>query len=119
VKVLVDTSVWIAHFQRSDLRFQALLSDGSALIHSAVVGELACGNLTRRSRVLSDLRKLSAAAEADPEDTLFVIESRRLWGKGIGWTNAQLIASALLTGCSLWSHDKQLQKVAAGLGIAY
>jgi hypothetical protein len=119
VKVLVDTSVWIAHFQRSDLRFQALLSDGSALIHSAVVGELACGNLTRRSRVLSDLRKLSAAAEADPEDTLFVIESRRLWGKGIGWTDAQLIASALLTSCSLWSHDKQLQKVAAGLGIAY
>lgn len=119
MKVLVDTSVWIAHFQRGDPRFQALLSDGSVLIHPAVVGELACGNLARRARVLSDLRKLPAAAEADQEDILFVIESRRLWGKGIGWSDAQLIASALLTGCQLWTHDKRLHAVAAGLGIAY
>jgi hypothetical protein len=84
-----------------------------------VVGELACANLTRRARVLSDLEKLPAATEADREDTLFVIASRKLWGKGIGWTDAQLIASALLTDCKLWSHDKRLHAVAAALGIGH
>jgi predicted nucleic acid-binding protein len=119
MKVLVDTSVWIAHFRQSDSRLQAVLSSGAVLMHPAVVGELACGNLNRRGKLLADLLKLPAAAEADPEDIMFVIESRRLWGKGIGWTDAQLIASALLTGCALWTHDKQLRAVAGALGIAH
>jgi predicted nucleic acid-binding protein len=110
--------VWIAHFRRTDPRLQAFLADGEVFLHAAVIGELACGNLTRRAKVLSDLQRLPAAAEANREDTLFVIESRRLWGKGMGWTDAQLIASALLTGCALWTHDKQLHKVADSLGIA-
>jgi predicted nucleic acid-binding protein len=88
-------------------------------MHPAVVGEIACGNLTRRSKVLSDLQKLLFAALPGEDDTLFVIESRRLWGKGIGWTDAQLVASALLTGCALWTHDKQLHNVAVSLRIAY
>jgi predicted nucleic acid-binding protein len=88
-------------------------------MHPAVVGEIACGNLTRRNKVLSDLQELLLADLADKDDTLFVIESRRLWGKGIGWTDAQLVASALLTGCALWTHDKRLHDVAVSLRIAY
>jgi predicted nucleic acid-binding protein len=119
MKVLADTSVWVDHFRRSDSRLQGLLSDDKILIHPAVIGELACGNLTRRDNVLSDLQQLPAAAIAGREDAMFVIESRKLWGKGIGWTDAQLVASALLSGCELWTHDKQLQKIAAALSIAY
>jgi predicted nucleic acid-binding protein len=84
-----------------------------------VIGELACGNLARRNKVLSDLQKLPVASVADQEDALFVIESRRLWGKGIGWTDAQLVASALISGCKIWTRDKQLRSVAAALGIAH
>jgi len=119
MKVLVDTSVWIEHFRRSDPRLQALLSDGQVFMHPAVVGELACENLTRREKVLSNLQKLPPASVADREDALFVVESRRLYGKGIGWGDAQLVASALLTGCKLWTHDKRLHRVAASLRIAY
>jgi hypothetical protein len=50
---------------------------------------------------------------------MFVIESRNLSGKGIGWTDAQLVASALISGCKLWSHDKRLREVASELGIAH
>jgi hypothetical protein len=56
---------------------------------------------------------------ADAEETMFVIESRNLWGKGIGWSDAQLVASALISGCKLLTHDKQLREVASALGIAY
>jgi predicted nucleic acid-binding protein len=117
--VLVDTSVWIAHFRRSDPRLNALLHDGAVVMHPSVVGEIACGNLTGRNKVLSDLQKLPPAAVADKDDILFVIESRRLWGKGIGWTDAQLVASALLTACALWTLDKKLHAVAAALRIAH
>jgi predicted nucleic acid-binding protein len=119
VITLVDTSVWIAHFRRSDPRLLTLLSEGEVFMHPAVIGELACGNLTRRDTVLSDFRTLPCAAVADQQEVLFVIESRRLWGKGIGWVDAQLLASALLTGCKFWTQDKRLHKVAAEFHIAY
>jgi predicted nucleic acid-binding protein len=119
VKVLADTSIWIAHFRRSDPRLRGLLHNSEVFMHPAVVGELACGNLTGRNKVLSDLQKLPPASVADLDDTLFVIESRRLWDKGIGWIDAQLVASALLTGCALWTHDKKLHSVAVALRIAY
>src|ERR1700679_2632375 len=65
VTVLVDTSVWIAHFRLSDPRLQALLSDGELLMHPAVIGELACGNLKCREEVLADLQQLPFSAAAD------------------------------------------------------
>jgi len=118
VRILADTSVWIAHFRRREPRLQLLLSEGGILMHPAVIGELACGNLARRQQVLSDLQRLPTAATADRADAMFVIESRKLWGKGIGWIDTQLISSALLSGCVLWTYDKHLHKVAATLGIA-
>ena len=33
---------------------------------------------------------------------MFVVDSRTLWGKGIGWSDAQLVASALISGSALW-----------------
>ena len=118
--ILVDTSVWINHLHRRDPRLQALLENREALIHPAVVGELACGNLPHRAEILAYLRSLPQTPSiADADETLFVIESRKLSGKGIGWTDAQLVASALISGCRLWSHDKQLQGVAIALGIDF
>jgi predicted nucleic acid-binding protein len=118
--ILVDTSVWIDHFRRSDPRLQALLDDGGVLMHPAVLGELACATLRARSRTLSYLQSLPLAPSiADDEETMFVIESRGLWGKGIGWTDAQLVASALISECRLWTHDGQLRNVAAALRIVY
>ena len=118
--ILVDTSVWIDHFRRNDPRLLSLLDDRGVLTHPAVVGELACGPLPLRSGTLAYLQSLPQTSSiADAEETIFVIESRNLWGKGIGWTDAQLVASALISGCKLWSHDKQLHQVAIALRIAY
>jgi len=115
--VLADTSVWVDHFRRTNPRLEKLLADGNLLIHPAVIGELACRTLSRRQEVLTHLRRLPAALLTSPDETLFVVESRRLWGKGIGWTDAQMIASALLSDCTLWTLDKRLDAVASALGI--
>jgi predicted nucleic acid-binding protein len=118
--ILIDTSVWINHFQRSEPRLLALLDNRGVLMHPVVIGELCCGTLRNRAHAISYMQSLPLAASiADSEETMFVIESRDLWGKGIGWSDAQLVASALISGCKLWTHDKQLHSVAASLHIAY
>jgi hypothetical protein len=117
---LVDTSVWIDHFRRSDPGLKTLLDEEAVMTHPAVIGELVCGTLPARSRTLIDLQSLPPVPSiADAEETMFIIESRKLRGKGIGWTDAQLVASATISGCKLWTHDKRLQAVATSLHIAH
>jgi hypothetical protein len=118
--ILVDTSVWIDHFRRSNPRLQALVDDRALLIHPVVIGELACGTIRNRKETLLYLQAVPRIPSiADAEETMFVIESRNLSGKGIGWVDAQLIASALISGCRLWSNDRNLHAAAAALRIAY
>ena len=82
--ILVDTSVWIAHF-REGSKLAPLLSEGLVMVHPFVVGELACGNLKYRDRILSDLQALPPAVPATHEEALRLVKDRKLWGTGIGW----------------------------------
>ena len=81
-------------------------------MHSAVIGELACGRLQRRAALLLALGLLPRTAEAAPEEVLAFIEQHRLFGKGIGWTDAQLLASSALSGARIWTLDRALAKLA-------
>ena len=56
--ILVDTSVWIEHLRAGSPALSRLLEQGLVLAHPSVIGELACGNLQNRSRVLADLAAL-------------------------------------------------------------
>lgn len=115
--VLADTSVWIAHFRQGQPALAGLLSDGLVLMHPFVVGELALGNLKKRASVLSDLATLSVATRASDAEVMSLIENRRLWGRGLGWMDAHLIASALLSRCRLWTLDRRLATTASELGL--
>ena len=118
MNVLADTSVWIDHFRSADLRLAQLILEDRLLMHPVVIGELACGNLSRRDESLLAFQRMPVASVAEAAETLVVVESRKLWGKGIGWSDAQLVASALLSGCKLWTLDRNLSRVATTLGIA-
>ncbi|MFL5274624.1 MAG: type II toxin-antitoxin system VapC family toxin [Anaeromyxobacteraceae bacterium] len=115
---LVDTSVWVNHLRRGEPRLRALLEAGAVLTHAAVIGELACGNLTRRSEVLSSLSALPRATHASDDEALAVIERHRLHGRGIGWVDAHLLAAALLTKCALWTQDAALEAAARAAGVS-
>ena len=115
--ILVDTSVWIAHFRKGGSRLAELLSEALVLAHPFVVGELACGNLRNRARILSDLEALPCAVFATDEEVMRLIEDRKLWGLGIGWIDGHLLASALLSNCQLWSLDTRLVRAAAAAGV--
>jgi predicted nucleic acid-binding protein len=83
------------------------------------VGELACGNLKNRATILSLLEALPLAIEVEHEEVLTFIESHDLMGKGLGYIDVHLLASAVLTGLPLWTLDKKLEQVAAMLHCMY
>jgi predicted nucleic acid-binding protein len=115
--ILVDTSVWIQHFRVGSERLKALLLDEQVLCHPFVVGELACGTLQKRAEILALLKALPEVRLLDQEEVWSFLEARRLYGRGIGWVDAHLLASTMLTGCSLWTIDRPLRRAAAGLDV--
>lgn len=106
--VLVDTSIWIDHFQEQNKELISLLEQNLVLIHSAIVGELACGSLKKRMEIMEYLKLLPTSKEASSEEALEMIERRHLYGKGLNWIDVHLLASAALSNARLWTKDKRL-----------
>lgn len=117
--ILVDTSIWVDHLRAGDERLAALLNRSEVLGHPFVIGELALGNLRQRDTFLSDLLYLPQAVVASDEEVLRLINRETLFGRGIGYTDAHLLAAARLTAdTKLWTRDQTLNAVAAQLGLA-
>jgi predicted nucleic acid-binding protein len=116
--ILVDTSVWVEHLRRGLPRLATLLQEGKVLIHSWVIGELACGNLRNRADVLELLQGLPAAVVASDQEVLLMIEQHQLMGRGVGYIDAHLLASAKLSHCQLWTQDRRLAVLTEERGLA-
>jgi predicted nucleic acid-binding protein len=117
--VLVDTSVWVHHLRDGDPDLEQLLADGEVMCHPFIIGELACGNLKNRHEILALLQRLPLANQAKHEEVLELIKQNRLTGKGLGYIDVHLSASAVLTGVQMWTYDKKLNEANEGLGIRY
>ena len=118
--ILADTSTWIDHFRTGNPTLIELLNTSQVLVHPFVIGELACGNLKNRKTILSLLHDLPISSIASDEETLFFIDRHRLMGRGIGYIDAHLLASASLTGTvRLWTFDKRLDAIATEMKLAF
>jgi len=117
--ILVDTSVWVAHLREGNSGLEMLLNDSEVVCHPFIIGELACGNLRNRSEILSLLQTLPVAIQAEHEEVMQFIEDYRLMGKGLGYVDIHLLASALLTRDPLWTLDKKLNEVSSKLGLEF
>jgi hypothetical protein len=115
--VLVDTSVWIDHLRRGNDDLAERLERGEVFTHPFVIGELACGNLYQRNRVLNLLADLPAAPVAEHEEVMGFIDAHTLQGIGLGWIDAHLLASAALARSSLWTLDRRLAAAADKIGL--
>ena len=83
-----------------------------------MVAELACGSLPARQETLTYLDNLIALRPVRLADVRIMIEARGLASRGIGLTDAHLIASCLATpGTRIWTVDAALGKVAESLGL--
>lgn len=118
--ILVDTSVWVRHLNSEVRALSALLDAGEVSSHPFILGEIALGNLRRRDALLNDLRLLHQAAIATHDEVLDLIERQKLFGRGIGFVDAHLLAAARLSeGMRLWTFDKKLSAAATQLDIAF
>ena len=118
--ILVDTSVWADHLRAGDAALAALLNAGSVLGHPFVVGELALGHLRRRQEVLDLLTNLPRSFVASDAEVLHFIDANAIFGRGVGYIDAHLLAATRLTaGARLWTRDKRLHGVAAALNLAH
>ena len=118
--ILVDTSVWVDHLRSGEPRLQSLLQNSQILAHPFVVGELALGQIKQRKILLHDLRLLPQATISQDDEVLHFISQHSLFGLGIGYIDAHLLASVLLTpGTQLWTRDKRLLTVAERLSLAF
>ena len=116
--ILVDTSVWIDHLREGIPALAAALDQDTVFTHPLVVGELACGNLRNRAELFALLGRLPEAPLASDAEALELIERRMLMGRGIGYIDVHLLASAALThGARIWTRDRRLASVALELGL--
>ena len=117
--ILVDTSIWVAHFRDGTSGLEILLNDGEVMIHPFVIGELACGNIKNRKEIFSLLKTLTMAVQAEHDEVLQFIEQNKIMGRGVGYIDVHLLASAVLSDAPIWTLDKRLAAVADRMKIKY
>lgn len=117
--ILVDTSVWINFLRNGDKYLEDILNRGLCFCHPFIIGELACGHLSNRQKILSLLNELPSATVVEHDEALHFIDRHKLMGKGLGYIDIHLLASAMLTGVKLWTLDKNLVKMAEQLYLHY
>lgn len=119
--VLVDTSVWVDHFQHRNGALVNLLNADLALMHPMVQGELACGTPPApRVQTLRDLGLLQQSQQASVRETMDFIEREKLYGLGCGLVDLVLLASTIITpNAELWTLDKRLASLCGRFGVMH
>lgn len=118
--ILADTSVWADHLRSPIPEFVELLNYRRILGHVCVRGELSLGSLAARADRLRLLDELPQAGIVDHAHVFDMIEHRGWWSRGIGYVDAQLLASTLIMpSTKLWSRDKALAKLANECGVGF
>lgn len=118
--VLVDTSVWVNHFQRHNYMLAHLLTLDLVMMHPLIVGEIACGTPPDRKHTLINLDRLQPTQCASIREAMNFIEREQLFGLGCGLIGLLLLVSTILTpGVKLWTFDKRLQALTKRFGVMY
>ena len=117
--VVGDTNIWVFHWRHPNRLLTDMVADGEIWTHPIVIGELSMGTLRNREQTLWDLTRLGRPPLATDAETRQMVEARRLWGRGIGWNDAKILASVVIGGCLLWTRDIRLDEIAEELKVAW
>jgi predicted nucleic acid-binding protein len=120
--VLVDTSVWIRFLSNREpyaADLNELLSRDEVSGHDFVYGELLIGDKGGRRELLAHYDHMDHAPVVPHAEVVAFVRDRKLNGRGIGWIDAHLLASALVGRLTLWTVDSPLATVAKELRVAH
>jgi predicted nucleic acid-binding protein len=120
--VLADTSVWI-HFlaNRSPYatHLDRLLALDEVAGHDLVYGELLIGDRGGRMKLLGAYQHIHQTSTIPHDEVVEFVRAKRLHGRGIGWIDVHLLASAVAGRVRLWTADSRLSALAGELGVDY
>ena len=120
MNVLVDSSVWVGHFKQRNEHLVALLEADSIVCHPHIVAEMACGTPPSRKAIISLLSELENAPMAAQDELLALLDARKLYGRGCGFVDLSLLASALVSKRTLiWTLDKRFEQLAIEVNRAF
>jgi predicted nucleic acid-binding protein len=118
--ILADTSIWVEYLRGRLPEMEGSLNAGQIVMHPFIVAELSLGSLNNRAKRLAELDALLQVGVAQLSEVRQMIEAHALYAKGIGLTDAHLLASCLLSpGVRLWTRDASLEKLARSLSVCY
>jgi len=120
--VLVDTSVWIrflANRRPFATELDRLLERDEVAGHDLVNGELLIGDPGGRGEFLKSYALMHRLPIVPHVDVVTFVRARKLYGRGIGWIDTHLLASALVADAPLWTADARLASLARELGAGY
>jgi predicted nucleic acid-binding protein len=120
--VLVDTSVWIRALSNRHPfleELDRLLDREEVTGHELVYGELLIGDRGGRKKLLATYTRFVQAATLPHQDVVAFVEGRRLHGRGVGWIDIHLLASAIVSSLKLWTADPRLSAMAHEFGVEY
>jgi predicted nucleic acid-binding protein len=120
--VLVDTSVWIrflANRAPYAIELERLLGLDEVTGHELVYGELLIGDRGGRGKLLTAYEQMYQASVVPHPDVVAFVRHRNLHGRGVGWIDIHLLASAIVGRLQLWTADPRFAAVARDLGVAY
>jgi predicted nucleic acid-binding protein len=120
--VLVDTSVWIRFYAGREPYVRALkelLSRSDAATHDMVYGELLIGDIGGGRNLLVAFQHIPYVPTVSHGLVVALVQDYKLHGRGVGWIDVHLLASALAGGVKLWTADAALRELAAEFGVAY
>jgi len=116
--ILADTSIWIDYLRGRNATMHSLIQNGRIVMHPFVVADMALGSLQNRLKTLALMEMLIPVQVARLNEVRRMIEAQSLYSKGIGLTDAHLVASCLITPqTQLWTRDTALGRVALLMGI--
>lgn len=120
--VLADTSVWIRFFRNQypyAAELQRLLQLGELAGHDLIYGELLMGDSSGHGRRLDQYSLLDHTPAIAHTQAVAFVRGHRLHGRGVGWIDVNLLASAMAAHAKLWTADHHLHTMALELGIAH
>lgn len=118
-RVLVDTSVWVEHFRRGSEELLSLVEADRIIMHDFVIGELTLGTIPRGHPAGIELLEAPRAMHASHDEAMLFVRRHRLEAAGVGWVDVHLLASAVLSGASVWTMDRRMGMVARAIGVAH
>jgi predicted nucleic acid-binding protein len=120
--VLVDTSVWIRSLAgRAPYTQQLgrLLELDEVAGHELVYGELLIGDRGGRKQLLAAYERMRQASIVPHHEVVSFVRHRQWHGRGIGWIDIHLLASAIVERLQLWTADPRLAEAAREFGLDF